>query len=64
MGTSPNVVKTQLWYGLIAILLLRYLQLLSRFGQSISNLVALLCMNFLTHRDLLALLDECVFWPF
>jgi hypothetical protein len=58
IGTSPNAVKTQLWCALIAILLLRYLQLLSRFGWSMSNLVALLRMNLFTHRDLMAWLDE------
>jgi hypothetical protein len=58
IGTSPNAVKTQLWCALIAILLLRYLQLLSRFGWSMSNLVALLRMNLFTHRDLMAWLDQ------
>ena len=58
IGTTPNAVKTQLWCALIAILLLRYLQLLSRFGWSMSNLVALLRMNLFTHRDLMAWLDQ------
>lgn len=58
VGTTPNAVKTQLWCALIAILLLRYLQRLSRFGWSMSNLVALLRMNLFTHRDLLAWLDQ------
>ena len=39
-------------------LLLRYLQLSSRFCWSLSNLVALLRMNLFTHRDLMAWLDE------
>lgn len=58
VGTTPNAVKTQLWCALIAILLLRYLQLLSRFGWSMSNLVALLRMNLFTHRDLMDWLDR------
>ena len=58
VGTSPNAVKTQIWTALIAMLLLRYLQLCSRFGWSFSNLVALLRMNLFTHRDLMAWLDE------
>ena len=58
VGTSPNAVKTQIWTALIAMLLLRYLQLSSRFGWSLSNLVALLRMNLFTHRDLIAWLDE------
>ena len=39
-------------------LLLRYLQLSSRFGWSLANLVALLRMNLFTHRDLMARLDK------
>lgn len=52
VGTSANAVKTQVWTALIAILLLRYLQLKSSFAWSLSNLVALLRMNLFTHRDL------------
>ena len=36
----------------MAILLLKYLQLRSRFGWSLANLVALLRMNLFTHREL------------
>jgi hypothetical protein len=39
-------------------LLLRYLQLTSRFGWSLSNLVTLLWMNLFTHRDLRAWFNE------
>ena len=58
IGTSANAVKTQIWCALISMLLLRYLQLRSRFGWSLSNLVALLRMNLFTHRDLQAWLDQ------
>jgi hypothetical protein len=58
VGTSPNAVKTQIWTALISMLLLRYLQLSSRFGWSLSNLVALLRMNLFTHRDLIAWLNQ------
>jgi hypothetical protein len=58
VGTSANAVKTQIWTALIAMLLFRYLQLCSRFGWSLANLVALLRMNLFTHRDLMAWLDE------
>ena len=58
VGTSPNAVKTQIWTALIAMLILRFLQLKSRFGWSLSNLVALLRMNLFTHRDLWAWLDN------
>lgn len=54
VGTSANAVKTQIWTALIAMLLLRYLQMSSKFGWSLSNLVALLHMNLFTHRDLMA----------
>jgi len=58
VGTSANAVKTQIWTALIAMLLLRYLQLCSRFGWSMANLVALLRMNLFTHRDLMAWLNQ------
>jgi len=58
VGTSPNAVKTQIWTALIAMLLLRYLQLSSRLGWSLSNLVALLRMNLFTHRDLRSWLND------
>ena len=58
VGTSANAVKTQIWTALICMLLLRYLQLSSRFGWSMSNLVALLRMNLFTHRDLMAWIER------
>ena len=58
VGTSPNAVKIQVWTALIAMLILRYLQLVSRFHWSLSNLVALLRMTLFTHRDLWAWLNE------
>ena len=58
VGTSANAVKIQIWTALIAMLLLRFLQLSSRYGWSLSNLVALLRMNLFTHRDLWAWLNQ------
>lgn len=58
VGTSANALKVQVWTALIAMLLLRYLQLRSHFAWSLSNLLALLRMNLFTHRDLWAWLDE------
>lgn len=58
VGTSPTAVKTQVWTALIAMLMLRFMQLKARWGWSMSNLVALLRMNLFTHRDLWAWLDE------
>jgi IS4 transposase len=58
VGTRAFAVKTQIWTALISMLLLRYLQLISRFGWSLSNLVALLRMNPFAHRDLMSCLNE------
>ena len=58
IGTTENAVRTQLWIALIAMLMLKYLQHSSKFGWSMSNLVALLRMNLFTHRDLMAWIDQ------
>ena len=58
VGTSANAVKIQIWTALIAMLILRFLQLRSQFHWSLSNLVALLRMNLFTHRDLWAWLNK------
>ncbi len=47
-----------MWTALIAILLLKYMQLRAQFPWSLSNLVALLRMNLFVHRDLWAWLDQ------
>ena len=57
VGTSANALHIQIWTALIALLVLKYLQLKARFGWSLSNLVALLRMNLLVYRDLWAWLD-------
>ena len=58
VGTSANAVKIQIWTALIAMLILRFLQLRSQFNWSLSNLVALLRMDLFTHRDLWAWLNQ------
>ena len=58
VGTSENAVKTQIWTALIAILLLKFLQLKSTWGWSLSNLAAMLRFNLLTYRDLWTWLDD------
>ena len=58
VGTSANALKLQIWTALIAMLLLRYLQLKSSWKWSLSNLVALLRMNLFVHRDLWAWIDN------
>lgn len=58
VGTTANAVEIQIWTALIAMLLLSHLRFLSKFGWSLSNLVALLRMNLFTHRDLHAWLNQ------
>ena len=58
VGTTANALRIQIWTALIAMLLLRYLQLRSTFGWSLSNLVALLRMNLFVHRDLWAWINQ------
>jgi hypothetical protein len=58
VGTSANAVKIQIWTALIVMLILRFLQLRSKYSWSLSNLVALLRMSLFTHRDLWAWLDR------
>lgn len=52
LGTSANAVKTQMWTALIAMLILKYLQMKSSFGWSLSNLAALLRQQLFLFRDL------------
>jgi hypothetical protein len=57
LGTNANAVKTQIWAALIAMLVLRYLQLMSAFGWSLSNLAALLRHQLFVYRDLFGWLN-------
>jgi hypothetical protein len=58
VGTSENAVQTQIWTALIAMLLVKYLQLRSTFGWSLSNLVALLRQQLFVYRDLMSWLND------
>lgn len=58
VGTSPNALHIQIWTALIAMLVLRYLQLRSRFPWSLSNLIALLRFSLFAHRDLWSWADQ------
>ena len=58
VGTSENAVQTQIWTALIAMLLLKYLQMRSTFGWSLSNLVALLRQQLFVYRDLMTWLND------
>lgn len=58
VGTSANAVRTQVWTALIAMLVLKYLQMKSKFAWSLSTLAALLRQQLFFYRDLWAWLDE------
>lgn len=58
VGTSENAVQTQIWTALIAMLLVKYLQLKSTFAWSLSNLVALLRQQLFVYRDLMGWLND------
>ena len=58
VGTSENAVQTQIWTALIAILIVKYLQLRSTFEWSLSNLVALLRQQLFVYRDLFTWLND------
>jgi len=57
LGTSANAVKTQIWTALIAMLILKYLQMKATYGWSLSNLAALLRQQLFIFRDLWAWLN-------
>ena len=58
VGTSANAVLVQIWTALIAMLLVRWLQMRSTFGWSLSNLVALLRQQLFVCRDLMTWLNH------
>jgi hypothetical protein len=58
IGTRENALRIQIWTALIALLLLKYLRHLSRFGWSSSNLATMLRLNLFTYRDLMTWLHD------
>jgi hypothetical protein len=52
VGTSENAVQIQIWTALIAMLILKWLQMKSTFHWSLSNLIALLRQQLSVYRDL------------
>jgi len=58
IGTSENAVQTQIWTALIAMVVLRYLQLRSCWPWSLSNLVALLRQQLFVYRDLWSWINQ------
>lgn len=58
VGTSANALHIQIWTALIAILVLKYMQLRASYGWSLSNLVALLRQQLFVYRDLYVWLNN------
>jgi len=58
IGTSENAVRMQIWTALIAMVVLRYLQLRSTWKWSLSNLVALLRYQLFVYRDLWSWMNQ------
>jgi hypothetical protein len=58
VGTTENALYIKICTALIAMLLIKYLQFKSRFGWSLSNLVAFLRWNLFTYRDLWKWIDH------
>lgn len=58
VGTTENALYIQIWTALIAMLLIKYIQFKSKFGWSLSNLVAFLRWNLFTYRDLWDWIDN------
>jgi hypothetical protein len=58
IGTKENAMWIQIWTALITLLLLKYLKEISKYGWSLSNLIAFLRMNLLVKIVLTEWLDN------
>jgi len=58
VGTSANALKIQIWTALIALLLVKFLQLRSKFSWHLSRLMALLRQQIFVYRCLYLFLDH------
>lgn len=58
VGTSANALKIQIWTALIALLLVKFLQLRSKFSWHMSRLMALLRQQIFVYRCLWRFLDH------
>jgi hypothetical protein len=58
VGTSENALRIQIWTARIALLLLKWLQHLSKANWSLSNLASMLRLNLFTYRELTKWLHE------
>jgi hypothetical protein len=59
VGTTANALRTQIWSALIAVVILKYLQLKARTGWSFARLVALIRLHLFSYRDLWSWLVFC-----
>lgn len=58
LGTTENAMWIQIWTALITLLLLKYLKEISKYGWSLSNLIAFLRMNLFVKIPLTEWLDH------
>jgi len=58
VGTSANALKIQIWTALIALLLVRFLQLRSKVQWHTSRFIALLLRQLFVYRDLFRFIDH------
>jgi hypothetical protein len=58
VGTTSNALFTQIWTALIAMVLLKYLQMRSRMNWALSTLAVFVQWNLFTYRDLWTWLDD------
>jgi hypothetical protein len=58
LGTTENAMWIQIWTALITLLLLKYLKEISKYGWSLSNLIAFLRMNLFVKILLTEWLDN------
>ena len=58
VGNTENALYIHIWTALIAILRIKYLKFKSKFGWSLSNLVAFIRWNLFTYRDLWEWIDS------
>jgi transposase len=58
LGTTENAMWIQIWTAMITLLLLKYLKEISKYGWSLSNLIAFLRMNLFVKILLTEWLDN------
>lgn len=62
VGTTENALRIQIWTALIALMLLKWIQHLSRAGWSLPLVAAMLRWNLFVHRDLRQWLNDPLLW--